>query len=756
MWAALWLVAFTTIFYSFSLPNSNPPISRLDVWRQLPDVLLSSVLPDVDGTSSGWHNFPQRFDLLLVAAWILAGAWGLGHLVLRLLRFPRQNDPLEATVFAFGIGLSGASLLTLGCGLAGWLSRALLGGLLAVFPITELALRIVRSEGKPKPKREGRRSSPRITLDSLLNGRIPYGVLLRSVAFGVMGLFLLAMLLGAMLPSVDFDVKEYHLQGPKEFFQQSRVTMLPHNVYTSFPFLTEMLSLLGMVLRDDWFRGALAGKAVLMGFAPLTALAVFAAGRRWFGTTAGWLAAFVALTTPWTYRISIIAYTEGGLSFYLFATVLAVMLSIERRSAAMPNETERGVAAGRQRPEPLVFLSGLLAGSAMACKYPGLVQVVVPAGIAVAVTAWRMSDPPERMRAMLKGAGLFAVGTALTIGPWLMKNAVETGNPVYPLAYGVFGGKDWDPELNSRWTDAHSSDVWTLDDFGEKFVDVTLKSDWLSPLLFGLAPLALWNLTGRRRARWLAGYVAYLFLTWWFLTHRLDRFWVPMIPVVALLAGVGAAWRHDRLWVWTCGGVIFLAALFNLGFITTRLCGYNAYLADLNEAREAAESTAPGIAYLNGLRLPDDARVLCVGEAQVFDARMPVIYNTVFDRSIFEQWCAADAPGVPPGKLPMRSPEEIRRTFHEAGVRLVYVNWREILRYRPTYGYTDFVTPGRFEWLQEHGILGAALRDSYRFGDPARLSPAERRELETWGPELKVRIEGRPAFIAGQVFPVLP
>jgi hypothetical protein len=54
--------------------------------------------------------------------------------------------------------------------------------------------------------------------------------------------FLLLMLFGAMTPSIDFDVKEYHLQGPKEFFQAGRIGFLEHNVYTSFPFLTEMLS----------------------------------------------------------------------------------------------------------------------------------------------------------------------------------------------------------------------------------------------------------------------------------------------------------------------------------------------------------------------------------------------------------------------------------------------------------------------------------------------------------------------------------
>jgi len=79
----IWLAAYSLFFYSFTLPNSEPATSRLDVWRQLPDILLTCVLPAQDGPPSGWTYFPQRIDLLLVAAMILAGAWGLGHLVLR-------------------------------------------------------------------------------------------------------------------------------------------------------------------------------------------------------------------------------------------------------------------------------------------------------------------------------------------------------------------------------------------------------------------------------------------------------------------------------------------------------------------------------------------------------------------------------------------------------------------------------------------------------------------------------------------------
>ena len=80
---------------------------------------------------------------------------------------------------------------------------------------------------------------------------------------------------------------------------------------------------------------------------------------------------------------------------------------------------------------------------------------------------------------------VFTAGVLLTIGPWLLKNLAETGNPVYPLLYSVFGGRDWDAELNAKWKAGHSPDNHSPVDLAVKFVDVTLKSDWLSPLLFG-------------------------------------------------------------------------------------------------------------------------------------------------------------------------------------------------------------------------------------------------------------------------------
>ena len=292
----------------------------------------------------------------------------------------------------------------------------------------------------------------------------------------------------------------------------------------------------------------------------------------------------------------------------------------------------------------------------------------------------------------------FGFGVLITVGPWLVKNTIETGNPVYPLAYGVFGGTDWDEQLNEKWTAGHSPDNYSIVDLGQKTVDVFAKSDWLSPLLFGFAIITLVVIRKNGALRSLWFYVAYLFASWWVLTHRLDRFWIPLIPLLAVLASAGFAMSLSRRWlrnsIFVATGVL---VLFNLGFISTGLCGYNQYLIDLEYARNAPGRASSVIAVLNRT-LPAGSKVLFVGHADVFDAEFGHEYNTVFDHSLIEQYCRGDS-------TPLRTASEIHRTLASHGITHVCVNWRQVIRYRTTYGYTAFVAPRLFAELQKIGVL---------------------------------------------------
>ncbi len=127
-----------------------------------------------------------------------------------------------------------------------------------------------------------------------------------------------------MLPSIDFDVLEYHLQGPKEYFHSGRISYLPHNVYTNMPFNVEMLHLLAMEVMGDWWWGGLSGQLLVALFGPAAAVLIAGAAGKLASPRAAWLAALIYLSTPWVYRMAAIAYVEGPLCFYHAALDLGV------------------------------------------------------------------------------------------------------------------------------------------------------------------------------------------------------------------------------------------------------------------------------------------------------------------------------------------------------------------------------------------------------------------------------------------------
>lgn len=773
--AVVWVVGFLFVFFNQELPN-NRPATRWEVWSLVPFALMDAVdPPQTEGSlPRGVMYLGQRLPLWGLAAFIVAGAWGWGtviwqiafpivcHWLCQCLRMKRSvpNDEkdtgrtsgtlsglsdgspdwtsLEQHYFASLLGLSAVSLIILVLGLAGALSVIVLGSFFAV----GLGCGVWLTWGNQNAAAK-----------STSTGSLWWWLVIAP--------FLIGIMLGALSPSTDFDVNEYHLGGPKEWYLNGRITFLPHNIYTSFPFLTEMLLLAGMVLAGDWFWGALAGQVVLACFAPLTAIGLYCAGRRGYSEAAGRIAAIVYLSAPWVFRMSIIAYADGGLMTYTGAAALAAWGAWQRfREAATGGDVPPVIDRGQRRD---VLLTGLLAGSAMACKYTGLVMAVVPLGLACIAMAFRFSGG----RAAWKIATVFSVGVLITIGPWLLKNAVETRNPVYPLGYSVFGGRDLDDVLALKWKRGHArpsagSVVGEARDLVLKVYDVAAVNDWQSPLVFALAPLVLLTSSTRRRAVFPAVMTGWLFLAWWLFTHHIDRFWVPLIPTAALLAGMGAATAAEMVSRWFIHGVLALGVVFNLGFCATGFVGYNVGLTDLNAARDfTSRIVGPEMAWINAAishrDLPADTKVLFVGEAEIFPARFPYEYNTVFDRSLFEEWCGE--PGDMPSKdRPLRSPAAIQSSFAERDITHIYVNWGEVWRYRQTYGYTDFVHPSRFQVLIHAGVLAPPVNWPNGLGRrPADgLAPSEARLLRQWAPQLFVHGREGEELITGALYPVRP
>lgn len=713
MLAAGWMTFF--MYWWFREPLQAPELIRSDLWLMMADTILGLDDSNSDAEASlpvaGLQFLPQRLRLLSFAFVILCLACCHGFAIVRALRLGLPLYRTERIALIGGIGLAVQSLITLVAGLAGQLNPT------AISLPSVVSLLVAWRIGRSEPTVQENRSSPAVS------GR-PSGHMI-AVVLMVIVPFTIYLLLGSLSPPADFDVREYHLQGPKEWFQQGRISYLRHNVYTSFPFLSEMLPLTAMVLVGDWWEGALAGQAVLACFQLLTACVVFAICTRWLSASVAWLATLIYLTTPWTLRISLIAYAEGSLTFYLTSAAMVAIWLIEQ-------------SGHRNRSS---FLAGLLGGCAMASKYTGLVSVIAPTALIICWGLHRRSgkDQPgthgeisrrSSLQSLIRAMGYFAAGVSLMIAPWLLRNLYDTGNPVYPLGYSIFDGSEWSAEMNARWVPAHSSREHSLALLPRHFLDVAVHNMWTSSLLFALSIPAMLLIRRVRVVRTSFLLIVWGFATWWALTHRIDRFWIPLIPLLSITAACTWLLHSSGLWRGFLSVLITAGTSYNVYFCTLALVGFHAGLMDLNVARKL--TVRSDIQTLNST-LPSNAKVLLVGDAEVFNSTFPLIYNTVFDDNIFEEWTVDSSDAATPLQnrrmLPM---DEIRRILKSQQITHIHVHWGEILRYRlpGSYDYTAYVQPKRFSQLVSAGVLKPA-RIMLERPWPS-LSAVEQKTVSSW------------------------
>ena len=232
--------------------------------------------------------------------------------------------------------------------------------------------------------------------------------------------------------------------------------------------------------------------------------------------------------------------------------------------------------------------------------------------------------------------------------------------------------------------------------FWSSLVDVAGRSDWQSPLYLAFAPLALLRPGSRRLVLALGGYAAYLFLTWWLLTHRLDRFWLPLLPCLAILAGLGADWSEDWSWRILRGTILAVALVCNFIDCTTALTGLNEWTANLAFLRrDVPAGSTPRWPRSTG-SCPPTRRSCWSARRRSSTSTTPILYNTVFNPETIELLAAGKNPrGVPcraqaSGASPTSTSTGKRSSRH---------------RDPAGYGFTDFVTPERFAAWIEAGVL---------------------------------------------------
>jgi hypothetical protein len=500
--------------------------------------------------------------LLLAGATLLA--WlGAGSLVLAPLG--ATGDRLLDGLNRIGVGALAFALATFAAGWTGALSNAAYRLLFALAAV----------------------GGARVGLGLLRGARLRRIRTWRPWELALGGLLIAYAVLGVVATSAPIsspDALLYHAADPARFVEAGRIFEVPWNSSSYEPFTVQMLVLDGFLLWDS-VQGAFAPFLLAL----VATAAVAGAAERLAGRPVALLAATVFFAQPVMLWEATSTFIESGLA-------CAVALAGWNL-----------VRFARHGEGAALAVAGLFAGGAAGMKYLGLIAVLaltVAAGIAL-----RRQLTAARVLA-------FAAPTVLVALPWYVKNAILTGNPVYPHLFGGLNASAA-AELDATMTwfgHGHSVADFLLLPVrllaeGEAFDG----GEFLSPLFVAFAPLALLA-AGRRRLRVAAAAGIAVYVVAWFATTQQARFLVPLLPSLAVLTALGvlALAGRGRL-----GRVVAVAGtgaalLAGLGISVV----YSAQFAPVAVGRESEEhflsrkvSLYDGIDWLND-RLGEDDKVL--------------------------------------------------------------------------------------------------------------------------------------------------
>jgi hypothetical protein len=674
-------LAFVIFYFSDAPPQTRAQRVAALIFLSAPDKLFLLWC----GGKLSYFSLLDRWPIVLTAVTIIFTAWLAGRLFLRALGVTTLLTRLEQHVFAIATGLNLLSLYALAIGLAGGLQNRWL----FVAPIIALLIANLALRRTAPPSAVPCPLSPDAANAASHNPRWLW-LLLAALPFA------LVILLGAMLPPWDYDVREYHLQAPKEWYQNGRIDFLPHNIYADMPLGSELNSLWAMALiggNDGWWWGALVGKTVMACYSLVSAAALIAFGCRLHSLAAGVVAAVIYLSAPWTAALATAGYNEGPVGLYAVLSIFALWLANQQQPSA-----------DKLR---LIALAGICAGSAVACKYPPLLFLVFPLVIwvtshscfefvwSLVIGHWSFkSRPTSGLRPVLLMSALFLLAAAFSSGLWFAKNWAQTNNPTYPLLYSLFDGRTRTPEKNAQWMHAHTpqpdENGWRYppSNFLNQIAWNGWRTVWASLAIPPLIIMAVLDRARRQFIATIAAWIGFVFVVWWLTTHRLDRFLILTLPLAALLAALGALALPHSAWRLTTLAFIALTCVIHFPLVT--LHADNRYFAPLDMLRrDDRELSLQGLRvetahrWLNEHAQPGE-KVLLLADAEPFDLELPAIYNTCFDDCQFTRI------------FKDRTREQRQALLREEKIAYVFCSWAHLARFRSpgNYGYTsDYPTP---------------------------------------------------------------
>ena len=478
------------------------PLEPQSVWRLFTNFQPPPIPSDFLKIAMSAKHF--LFALVLLAVGVM-----LGRRLLTLIGawrpYDRPGDRWETVqrlILALGLGWGALMYLIFLLGAVGGLYTWAMWGLI-------FALILVCARDVPSLLRD-------LKTLSVAEEPAPRSPLSMAAAAAI-GVMLLLIAIIALAPSITHDTMVYHLGVPRQYILAHRIVAIPYNLFSN-TFLNMEMLYTGALLIDDFILANLIH--YILGVGVVAFLYSFA--RKNFGASVAAVATLMLFFNPTFLNELPLAWVDIGMTFYF--------------TLAMYCLWKWNDGAGDRWLVLACVFAGIFAGM----KYTSIYGLVSIGAMIAAVSL----GTKRRVYTVVRNLGLYGLVVTLFVAPYLIKNYVITGNPVYPVAYGIFGGRWLLDEQVARmlvYVDSHGMGrdwlhmlalPWNITIHGavgfDNF-DAVITPLWL--IFLPALALTRPNPPLVKRA---ALACAVYFLAWAAFTH-ITRYTMPMFPLLSLV-----------------------------------------------------------------------------------------------------------------------------------------------------------------------------------------------------------------------------
>lgn len=410
-----------------------------------------------------------------------------GRKIFRLFKLDLEFS--EELIFSIALGFGIFSYIILFLGLLGLLYRNLFLGLflfLGIFLLPELK-KFLREFRIPKVK-------------------FNWMVLL-------IGIFLILNLIGALTPPTGWDTQKYHLSCQEEYVTNHKISYISI-LHCDLPSLANMFILLGMLLKND-----ILAKLIFYLVFFVLVFSIYVFSKKYFGERCARLSTLIFVSLPNIIYYGSTVHTDMFLSLFTILAIFSFYYWIEEKSTKW------------------VILSGIFMGFLFATKITGIIAII---SFCILFFIKFLLDKNKK-KVFLQGLIFFLI-ISFIAGIWFIKSLIFTGNPVYPVAYEIFGGiqnLSYGTEYISMQLEtggygksilSYISSPFNITSNGYKF----LSSFSLSALFLTFIPIILF-LRKNNLIKYLL-LLIFIYYTIWFFIHPFLMKLIPILPILSILS----------------------------------------------------------------------------------------------------------------------------------------------------------------------------------------------------------------------------